>query len=128
MAPTDKTWTWDVNKGRWENANRQPKEQNKQQGQKEKVDWACVDCDDTTVTYLGNYASDTECRDCHKPKGVCQHMSMETRWWHIKNGTLKSRIESKLEREMRLNEKSDETKQFAKYWKQYRKQSPPNNR
>ena len=78
-----------------------------QQSQKEVKDWACVDCDDTLKTHLGNYASDTQCRGCQTPKGMCQHMSMETRWWHIQNGTLKSRVESKLEREQRLKDNSD---------------------
>ena len=79
--------------------------------QKGLENWACVDCDDSTETYLRNYASDSECRDCHKGKGICQHMSMKTRCWHIQNGTLKTRTESREAREARLSEKQNSKQQ-----------------
>ena len=57
-------------------------------------DWACIHCDTLALaTYQGNYASDDNCRECHRGKGIRHHMTMAKRSWRLSNGTLNNREE-----------------------------------
>ena len=58
---------------------------------KEKEDWACFKCDDSSAEYLGNYANEDQCRTCDEPKRLCHHMTMQVRNWHLEQGTLRRR-------------------------------------
>ena len=73
---------------------------------KDKEDWACCKCDDSTPFYQGKNANETDCRLCQTPKRLCHHMTMAVRAWKLQAGTLKPRD---VTRDERKNRRDDNT-------------------
>ena len=97
---------WKKVNGKWVKNAKATNDKGNKWWEGEGEDWACIHCDtQASPFYQGNYASDTSCRECLKPKGTSHHMKMSTRKWRLDNGTLKTRDEMVNLREERTNKK-----------------------